>query len=43
MVEVYKKQIKDLEDLVPDFKIGVAVVHLDEHSPRMHIVEVPVK
>ena len=43
MVEVYKKQIKDLEELVPEFKIGVAVVHLDENSPHMHIVGVPVK
>ena len=43
MVEVYKQQIKDLEELVPEFKIGVAVVHLDENSPHMHIVGVPVK
>ena len=43
MVEFYKKQIKDLEELVPEFKIGVAVVHLDENSPHMHIVGVPVK
>lgn len=43
MVEVYKKQIKDLEELVPEFKIAVAVVHLDENSPHMHIVGVPVK
>ena len=43
MVEVYKQQIKDLEELVPEFKIGVAVVHLDENSPHMHIVGVPIK
>ena len=43
MVEVYKNQIKDLEELVPEFKIGVAVVHLDENSPHMHIVGVPIK
>lgn len=43
MVEVYKRQIKDLKELVPKFKIGVAVVHLDENSPHMHIVGVPVK
>ena len=43
MVEVYKQQIKDLEELVPEFKIAVAVVHLDEKSPHMHIIGVPIK
>ncbi|MBR6137577.1 MAG: plasmid recombination protein [Bacilli bacterium] len=43
MVDVYKQQIKDLEELVPEFKIAVAVVHLDEKSPHMHIIGVPIK
>ena len=43
MTNVYKEQIKDLEDLVPDFKIANAIIHYDETSPHMHIVGVPVK
>ena len=43
MVDVYKEQLEDLEKLVPEFKITNAVVHLDETSPHMHIVGVPVK
>ena len=43
MVNVYSKNLKCLEELVPEFKITNAVVHLDETSPHMHIVGVPVK
>lgn len=43
MVEVYNEQVLELERLVPEFKITNAVVHLDEISPHMHIVGVPVK
>lgn len=43
MVKVFNHQLKDLETKVPDFKICSAVVHLDEGSPHMHIVGVPVK
>ena len=43
MVEVYNEQVLELEKLVPEFKITNAVVHLDETSPHMHIVGVPVK
>ena len=43
MVEVFNEQVLELERLVPDFKITNAVVHLDETSPHMHIVGVPVK
>lgn len=43
MVLVFQKQIKDLELVVPSFKIANAVVHLDETSPHLHIVGVPVK
>lgn len=43
MVKVYSENLKCLERLVPEFKITNAVVHLDERSPHMHIVGVPVK
>ena len=43
MVSVYEEHLHDLEKLVPEFKITNAVVHLDETSPHMHIVGVPVK
>lgn len=40
---VYKQQIKDLENLMPDFKIASAIIHYDETSPHMHIVGIPIK
>jgi len=43
MYNVYKEQIKDLEKLLPNFKTTSAVLHLDETSPHIHIVGVPVK
>jgi len=43
MVNVYAEQINDLEELIPEFKITNAVVHLDETSPHMHIVGIPIK
>ena len=43
MINVYSKNLECLEELVPEFKITNAVVHLDERSPHMHIVGVPVK
>jgi plasmid recombination enzyme len=43
MVKVFNQQLKDLEHKAPDFKICSAVVHLDEGSPHMHIVGVPIK
>ena len=43
MVEVYSKNLECLENFIPDFKITDAVVHLDETSPHMHIVGIPVK
>ena len=42
MTLVYNEQIKDLKKVVPEFKIATAVVHLDETSPHMHIVGVPI-
>ena len=43
MVKVFNQQLKDLEYKAPDFKICSAVVHLDEGSPHMHVVGVPIK
>lgn len=43
MTEVFKEQIRDLEKIVPSYKIANAVVHYDEASPHLHIVGVPVK
>lgn len=43
MTNVYKKQVEDLEMLVPNFKIASAIIHYDEISPHMHIVGVPIK
>lgn len=42
MVDVYNEQIKDLNKIIPDFKIANATVHFDETSPHMHIIGVPV-
>lgn len=42
MDKVFKEQLKDLERLLPAFKIASAVVHYDESSPHMHVVGVPV-
>ena len=43
MTEVFKEQIRDLEKIIPSFKVANAVVHYDEASPHLHIVGVPVK
>ena len=43
MTEVFKEQIKDLEEVVPNFKISNATIHYDESSPHLHIVGVPFK
>lgn len=43
MINVFSKQVKDLENIEPNFKIASAVVHLDETSPHMHIVGIPIK
>ncbi len=41
--KVYKKQVNDLELLVPNFKVANAIIHYDETSPHLHIVGVPIK
>jgi len=43
MTNVYQKQVEDLENVVPSFKITSAIIHYDETSPHMHIVGVPIK
>ncbi len=43
MTNVFKEQVKDLEKLVPDFKIASAIIHYDETSPHLHIIGVPIK
>ena len=43
MTEVFKSQLKDLKEIVPDFYIVNATIHFDENSPHMHMVGVPVK
>ena len=43
MEEVFKEQILDLEEVVPNFKIANATMHFDESSPHLHIVGIPFK
>jgi hypothetical protein len=43
MINVYNRQVSDLEKIIPNFKIASAIVHLDETSPHLHIVGVPIK
>lgn len=43
MTEVFKEQIADLEEVVPNFRIANATIHYDESSPHLHIVGVPFK
>ncbi len=43
MTNVYHKQVEDLENVVPSFKVTSAILHYDETSPHMHIVGVPIK
>lgn len=43
MTNVFKEQLNDLEELIPDFKIASAIIHYDETSPHLHIVGVPIK
>ena len=43
MTKVFEKQLDDLKEIVPDFYVANATIHFDEHSPRLHIIGVPVK
>ena len=42
MKHIYKDMLGELKHLFPDFIVANAVVHLDEDSPHMHVVGVPV-
>lgn len=42
MIPCFQEQLDRLKELCPDFKIANAAVHLDEKSPHMHVVGVPV-
>lgn len=41
MIDVYKKQLDYFKQLVPNFHITNATVHLDENSPHMHVLGIP--
>lgn len=43
MINVFNDQVKDLENVVPNFKIANATIHFDESSPHLHIIGVPYK
>ena len=42
MVDVFEKQITDLNTIVPTFKIANATIHFDETSPHIHVIGVPI-
>lgn len=41
-IDLYKQQLQKIQELLPNFKIANATIHLDESSPHMHIVGVPI-
>ena len=43
MTNVFKEQVNDLEEQLPNFKIASAIIHYDETSPHLHIVGVAIK
>ncbi len=43
MTTVYEEQVKDLEMLLPSFKVSSAIIHYDETSPHLHIVGIPIQ
>lgn len=43
MTNVFTKQVEDLENLMPNFKVASAIIHYDETSPHLHVVGVPIK
>lgn len=43
MIEVFTEQVKDLETIVPKFKVANATIHFDESSPHLHIVGIAIK
>lgn len=43
MIEVFTEQVKDLETIIPEFKVANATIHFDESSPHLHIVGIAIK
>ena len=43
MIDVFEEQVKDLENIVPEFKVANATIHFDESSPHLHIVGIAIK
>lgn len=41
MKDVYREQIKDLQEMFPNLIITNAMLHLDEASPHIHILGIP--
>lgn len=41
MEDVYREQIKDLQEMFPNLIITNAMLHLDEASPHLHILGIP--
>lgn len=41
MEDVYREQIKDLQEMFPNLIITNAMLHLDEVSPHIHILGIP--
>ena len=39
----YQSQLDYLEELIPNFKISNAILHLDESSPHVHVIGVPIR
>ncbi len=42
MKKIYSMMLVELQYLLPEFVVANAVVHMDEDSPHMHVVGVPV-
>ena len=42
MKPLLKEQLEFVKEIVPEFKIASAVIHMDENSPHMHVIGVPV-
>jgi len=42
MKKIYSMMLAELQYLLPEFVVANAVIHMDEDSPHMHVVGVPV-
>lgn len=41
-IKLYRNEIDKLQTLVPEFKIANATLHMDESSPHLHIIGLPI-